>query len=138
MLKSFRMFATQAEWDEEVARISGSLKQNTGETDLATFGAKLIAERVRDNPHCYAEFGVYWFAVKDVLARHGYDLGETMDETMRDEYRGTTDAHTIVAAEKFKDEYRKTYFKHTTHFTLVDDDGSEWILSDPEMAARVA
>lgn len=131
------MFDTQKDWDDEVERISGSLKANTGETDLAAFGAKLIAERIRDNPHCYAEFGVYWFAVKDVLHQHGYHFGDTMDDEMRDEYRGKTDAHTLVAAEKFKDFYRQTFFQNTTHFTLADDDNREWVLSDPHMAARV-
>ncbi len=137
MLESYRMFETQEEWDNAVAETQAKLKQNTGFSNLAEFGAKLIFERVRDNPHCYAEFGVYWFAVKDLLNRHGYYFGDTMDEEMREEYRGKTDEHTLLAAEKFKDFYRQTYFKNTTHFTLHDDDNRAWILSDPEMSARM-
>lgn len=138
MLKSFRMFENQEDWDNEVARISSLLQKNTGETDLVAFGAKLIANRVKEKPYCYAEFGVYWFAVKDVLHRYGYYFGEAMDEEMLHEYRGRTDAHTIVAAEAFKDFYRKVYFRNTIHFTLHEDENREWVLYDPQMAARVA
>lgn len=138
MLKSFRMFINQEAWDEETAHSNAMLTKNTkgSYTDCGEYGAKIIAERLEEYPDCYMEFGVYWFAVKDVLNRHGYYYGDTDDEEMRLEYQGKTDAHTLVAAERFKDMYRKTYFIGTTRFTL-EEDGREWVLNDPEMAARI-
>ncbi|UOO81237.1 hypothetical protein LVJ83_09690 [Uruburuella testudinis] len=136
MLKSFRMFESQEDWDAQTADTQEKLKQNSGFSDLAAFGAKLLFDRITERPEAYAEFGVYWFAVKDVMARHGYHFGDTMDEEMLAEYRGKTDVHTLIAAEKFKEFYRENYFENTTHFTL-EQDGREWVLNDPEMAARV-
>lgn len=135
MLKSFRMFENQEILNQRVEEIKATLKSK-GVDDLVKFGAELIFERIRDKPYCYAEFGVYWFAIKDILKRHGYDLGDSDDELMREEYKGVSDAHTIVEAEEFKDFYRSHFFRNTTHFFL-EEDSIEWVLNDPEMASRV-
>ena len=136
MLKSFRIFPNQQAWDDKTEWYQKTLNKNGGGDDFVAFGSTVIYQRVIERPECYAEFGVYWFAVKDVLARQGYVFGDTVDEEMLAEYRGKTDAHTLVAADLFKDFYRNTYFTGTTHFTL-EKDGRDWILNDPEMAARV-
>lgn len=129
------MFDTQEAWDKEVAETQEALdKKKYG--PLPEFGSRTIYERILDYPECYAEFGVYWFAVKDVLRRHGYDFGDVDDAEMREAYRGKTDGHTLIAAEEFKKMYRKTYYASTTHFTLEDDGMREWVLNDPDMAAR--
>lgn len=129
------MFDTQEAWDKEVAETQEALdKKKYG--PLPEFGSRTIYSRILDYPECYAEFGVYWFAVKDVLRRHGYDFGDVDDAEMREAYRGKTDGHTLIAAEEFKKMYRKTYYAGTTHFTLEDDGMREWVLNDPDMAAR--
>ena len=134
-MKSFQMFDTQEAWDKEVAETQAALdKKKYGQ--LPEFGSRILYERILDYPECYAEFGVYWFAVKDVLRRHGYDFGDVDDAEMREAYRGKTDGHTLVAAEEFKKMYRKTYFAGTTHFTLEEDGMREWVLNDPDMAAN--
>lgn len=135
MLNSFRMFDSQDDWDLEVKNTADGLERNTGKSDLAAFGAQLIADRIKQYPYSYTEFGVYWFAVKDLLNRHGYDFGDNTDEEMLAEYRGKTDAHTLVAAERFKTFYRQNYFQGTVKFTLEDDDMREWVLSDSDMTA---
>lgn len=135
MYNSMKVFETQEEWDEAVAQMQAALKRNTGNDNLAEFAAKIIYERIQEHPYAYSEFGFYWFAVKDVLYRHGYYFGDTTDEEIREEFRGISDAHTVVAAERFKDMYRQTYFQGTLQFGL--DDGSTWTLTDPEMAARI-
>lgn len=129
MMKSFQMFETQEEWDNEVDSTATRLKANGGGDDLAAFGAKLLYERILQRPTCYAEFGVYWFAVKAVLAEYGYHFGETDDEEMRLAYTGKTAAHTLIAAERFKDYYCSHYFQGTLNFILEDDDYREWYLS---------
>lgn len=135
MLKSFRMFRNQKAWDNAVEKTKQKLEKNTGHTNLAAFGSKIIAERIMQRPISYAEFGVYWFAVKDVLARHGYHFGADNDYEMLIEYRGISDEHTLVAAERFKDMYRQTYFQGNIVFTLDEDNMREWILSDNDMYA---
>ena len=134
-MKSFQMFETQEAWDQEVAETQAALdKKKYGA--LPEFGSRTLYERILDYPECYAEFGVYWFAVKDVLRRHGYDFGDVDDAEMREAYRGKTDGHTLVAAEAFKKMYRQTYFAGTTHFTLEEDGMREWVLNDPDMTAK--
>lgn len=112
-MNSFQMFDTQEDWDDAVKSTSTQLQVNTGNDDLASFGTQLIYNRIKEHPECYAEFGVYWFAVKAVLRDYGYYFGETDDEEMRLAYTGKTPAHTLVAAERFKDYYRQNYFQGT-------------------------
>lgn len=134
MLKSFRMFETQEEWDNEVAKFQAGLRKNLNDpnADLAEHGARIIKARFADNMTHYLEFGVYWFAVKKVIQKYYPDaFGDYFDEEMVKEYSGKTDAHTLVAAERFKDFYRETYFQGNREFTLEEDDDREYYLSDP-------
>lgn len=134
MLKSFRMFETQEEWDAEVAKTEAGLRKNLNDpnADLAEHGARIIKARFAENSTHYLEFGVYWFAVKQVIQKYYPDaFGDYFNEEMVQEYSGKTDAHTLVAAEKFKEMYRQTYFQGNRYFTLEEDDDREYCLSDP-------
>ncbi|MDO4878684.1 MAG: hypothetical protein Q3966_05235, partial [Neisseria sp.] len=106
MLNSFRMFASNQDWDAAVQDTKNALYRNRRNSDLGAYAAEVIAERLLANRRQYLEFGPYWFAVKDALAHYGYRFGDFDDETMREEYRGRTHEHTFVAAERFKDFYR--------------------------------
>lgn len=133
MLKSFKMYESQEEWDADVEATQKKLYENTRRSNLAAFAADIIAERLGKNRYHYLEFGVYWYALKEALAAHGYVIGDETDEEMRDAYKGKTHAHTFVAAEAFKTFYRKHYFQGTRDFALDDDDGRVWTLFDRDI-----
>ena len=46
-------------------------------------------------------YGVYWWALKDVLRRQGYDVGDVTDVDMAGKYKGANDDETIVAADEW-------------------------------------
>lgn len=98
-----------------------ALKQNTGETDFIGFAVKVIADRLQQKPQQYIEYGVYWWALKNVLAKHGYLFGDENDQELQQIYQHERDDYTIVAADNFKDEYRNKWFKGTREFDLADD-----------------
>ena len=138
MLKSYRFFKTQEDWDNEVAQTAAKLKQNTGKSDLGAFALEVVANRLKKYPYAYQEFGVYWWAVKQELIEANYSFNaDNVDAEMVVEYRGKTPAHTIVAAEKFSAMYRQTYFKGNKKFTLGEDDNREYVLYDEEMETQI-
>ncbi len=78
----------------------------------------------------YRQFGVYWWAVKDLLRRHGYNVGDETDEEMIQEYCGANDEQTIVLADLFMKEVASQYvygnqdypINETETYTLYDED----------------
>lgn len=97
---------------------------------------RVVGNRMRDKPHLYVEFGPYWWAVKQALNGAGAALGDAGDPLVAAEYRGATVAETLVAAEAFKDHYRRTYFVGHNTFAL-DDSGESYELADVDMQARI-
>ena len=112
-----------------------ALKQNTGETDFIGFAVKVIAERLQQKPQQYIEYGVYWWALKNVLAKHGYLFGDENDQELQQTYQHEKDDYTIVAADNFKDEYRNKWFKGTREFDLADDRKYHLLDADMETLA---
>ena len=97
---------------------------------------RVVGARMRDKPQLYVEFGPYWWAVKQALNDAGAALGDAGDPLVAAEYRGASVAETLVAAEAFKDHYRRTYFVGHNTFAL-DDSGESYELADPDMQARI-
>ena len=124
--------AIAAQTDAMAAAFAGSGKPGTFEANAV----RVIAERLRRRPEAYVEFGPYWWAVKQVLNDAGADLGSAGDALVASEYRGATDAQTLVAGEMFKDMHRATYFVGHALYDLADD-GEQWALFDDDMAQRV-
>lgn len=112
-----------------------ALKQNTGETDFIGFAVKVIAHRLQQKPQQYIEYGVYWWALKNVLAKHGYLFGDENDQELQQIYQHERDDYTIVAADNFKDEYRNKWFKGTREFDLADDRKYHLLDADMETLA---
>lgn len=119
--------------DEMQAGFAASGKPGTFEENAV----RVIGERLLRNPMQYTEFGPYWWAIKQVLTAAGYSFGSEGDALVAAEYRGATDAGTLVAGELFKDWYRATYFRgHCTW--VLGDDGESYELFDADMAEKVA
>ncbi len=99
--------------------------------------ARVIGARLDRDPLGYVEFGPYWWAVKDALARHGHPFGTHCDVMVRQAYSGVDDASTFVAGEMFKDIYRGRYFVGANRFDL-EGQGIDYVLEDPDMLRRAA
>ena len=63
------------------------LARNPGKNPLA-YGVEIMSEMLEEDPRRYLTYGPYWWALKDVLLRHGCAFGDTMDFEIAREYRG--------------------------------------------------
>jgi len=109
----------------------------TGESP-EVFGVRMMAENLEKNPRRYLAFGPYWWALKELLIRHGRALGETMDYEIAREYRGGTDYQTLVIAEQFSEFYHANYFVGANSWHLDPDAVDDYILYDPDYERAAA
>jgi len=117
---------------ERVQELIGILRENTGKTDLVESGVAAVAWRLEQRPLSYRDYGPYWWALKRILIAHNVAAGVEMDTAIANEYRGDTDAETIVMADTFRDLYLGTFFRGTNDFTLDVDSEKPWKLIDPD------
>ena len=73
--------------DAEYQQKSANVQATRGERNFEAFAAKVLYERVTDHPIRHLEFGVYWYAVKQVLRENGYNLGDATDKAMVEQYK---------------------------------------------------
>ena len=114
------------------------LARNPGKNPLA-YGVEIMSEMLEEDPRRYLTYGPYWWALKDVLLRHGCAFGDTMDFEIAREYRGEDDYQTLVIAESFQEFYYDNYFVGANAWHLDPDAVDDYILRDPdyELAARM-
>lgn len=102
-----------------------------------SYAARIIANRLRNHPEAYLEFGPYWWAVKAALRSAGEEFGAADDEILRIAYAGELPLlETVVAGEMFKDYYRATYLVGARQFWLDDGAEESYVLFDANMEAR--
>ena len=107
--------------DDLQKRLDGTLerlKKNAGDVEFVPFACKIIAGNLQNKPIRYIEYGVYWWAVKALLAEHGFHFGKQTDIELVEAYRLERDDYMIMAAETFKDDYRATFFRGTREFDI--------------------
>lgn len=119
-----------------VAQKQARLKANQGVSDLLGYGLGVVARRLAKDPARYLDYGPYWWALKDVLNRAGYDYGQESDTLLREAYRGESDLHTMVMADQFRTEFLAENMVGTSKFQLSAE-GGECILFDQDMAQRL-
>lgn len=90
-------------------------------------------QRIKNMPLAYLEFGPYWWAVKRVLAKNGYNLGLENDETLLARFTLANDMLTLLAGWRCADEYREYYFHGTRSFLLDVDAEEDYTLYDSDM-----
>ena len=120
-----------------VAQKQAALKANKGLSDLLGFGLGVVSRRLAKDPGRYLDYGPYWWALKDVLTRAGYDYGNEGDPVLVQAYRGTSDMQTMVMADQFRTEFLEENQVGTCKFRL-DAEGGEYILFDADMVQRLA
>lgn len=95
----------------------------------------VLADHLQREPQQYVAFGAYWWAVKDVLRRHGTDFGEADDEVVRADYIAKDDETVLIAAQIYKEAFYSHYFAQNRAFTLSD--GRAYTLYDADMEMLV-
>lgn len=123
---------------QEAGRIAAALEASMGAgTDAASFAARVIAQRLRNHPHAYLEFGPYWWAVKATLRTQGEEFGAADDEQIRQAYGGSlASLESLAAGELFKDFYRRNWLAGNAQFWLDDGAEESYVLFDADMEAR--
>lgn len=115
------------------AERAAALRANRGFSNLLAFGLGAVADRLRKDPRRYRDYGVYWFALKEVMNANGYNLGRQSDPIISREYRGETEVETLIMADEFRAAYLKANMIYTNQFMLDGETGEFWTLYDSDM-----
>ena len=124
------MIYTQYKYDAayiaaEVAAKQASVKANIGlDADLLAVGLKVVAGRLKKDPIRYRDYGPFWWSLKSILRTYGVNYGSNDDPLMREDYSGSRPVDTLAMAERFRDEYLKTFLLYNNKFVL--DDFGNW------------
>ena len=119
----------------ETATAKKNLSKNNPDADFTKFAAGVIYERLKSNILRYRVYGLYWYALKAVLKRQGYDLGAENDTTVSDLYKGANDAETIVAADIFYLDMSSKNFIDNNAW-MMDNRKPDYVLYDADMEER--
>ena len=95
----------------------------------------VLAKRAKDMPLSYLWFSVHWWALKDVLNRHGHNFGATDDTYMREQYALSSDALTLFAAYTTSEHVVGNYLYGSREIPITDD-GDTYALFDPDMEVK--
>lgn len=132
------MAFTEYKFDKEmlkalVAERSANLRANRGFSNLLRFGLGVVADRLRVDPLRYRDYGVWWWSLKTLMNKAGYNLGDQADPLIAKDYRGESDVETLIAADEFRTEYLRTQMIYTNKFMLDAGSGEFWTLYDQDM-----
>ena len=132
------MAFTEYKFDKEmlkalVAERAANLRANRGFSNLLRFGLGVVADRLRVDPLRYRDYGPWWPALKQIMNAAGYTLGSQTDPLIAKEYKGDTDAETLIAADEFRTEYLRTQMIYANKFMLDGESGEFWTLYDSDM-----
>jgi len=119
--------------ENRISELSKNLAVNRGITDLLAFGLSLVVDRLRTDKMRYRDYGPYWWALKDVLNRNGYEIGNQSDPMIKEAYKGDSNLETVVMANEFRDVYLASNLVYTNKFMLDGETGEFWILFDSDM-----
>ena len=116
-----------------VAERAAGLRANRGFSNLLGFGLGVVAERLQKDPRRYRDYGPWYWALKDVMNRNGYNLGTQSDPLIARAYCFAEDVETLIAADEFRTQYLKTNFIYSNQFVLDGESGEFWTLYDADM-----
>lgn len=119
----------------KTAAAKKSLAKNQPAADFEKFAAGVIYDRLKKDIQRYRVYGMYWWALKDVLTRHGYDIGAETDKNMSILYKGANDAETLVAADTFYLDMSNKVVVTNNRWT-IDNRRDDYILYDADMEER--
>lgn len=116
-----------------VAERAAGLRANSGFSNLLGFGLGVVAERLQKDPRRYRDYGPWWPALKEVMNRNGYTLGDQSDPLIARAYRFDEDVETLIAADEFRTAYLASNIIYTNQFMLDGNSGEFWVLYDADM-----
>lgn len=114
-----------------------ALASNKPDVNFTDFAASVMFDRLKSNIQRYRVYGPYWWALKDVLRRLDYNVGDETDGEMAGKYCGANDAETLVAADLFYLDMSKTKPVNNNTWTL-DDRKPDYVLYDSDMEERAS
>lgn len=114
-----------------------ALASNKPDVNFTDFAASVMFDRLKSNIQRYRVYGPYWWALKDVLRRLDYNVGDETDSEMAGKYCGADDAETLVAADLFYLDMSKTKPVNNNTWTL-DDRKPDYVLYDSDMEERAS
>lgn len=126
---------------ELTAKKKASYAKNPHENmDFVAFACYAISENIKAKPIRYRGYGMYWYALKQVLIKHGYDFGiadfgKYDDLDMANNYAMQDDEQTIVMADSFWHEMARTTIQGNREYTL--ENGELYILDDEQMESLI-
>ena len=98
----------------------------------------VVADRLNKDPRRYRDYGPWWPALKIVMNRNGYSLGDQSDPLIARAYSFDEDVETLIAADEFRTTYLKTFIIYSNQFVLDSSSGEFWALYDSDMEASLA
>ena len=120
---------------EKTTATKKALAVNMPNADFTEFAAGVFYERLQKDIQRYRVYGVYWWALKDVLRRQGYDVGDVTDVDMAGWYKGATDEETLVAADLFYLDMSNKVMVDNTNWT-IENGQPDYVLYDADMENR--
>ena len=137
------MAYTEYKFDKEaikslVAERAAALRANRGFSNLLAFGLGVVADRLNKDPRRYRDYGPWWPALKVVMNRNGYSLGDQSDPLIVRAYSFDEDVETLIAADEFRTHYLKTHFIYSNQFVLDGASERFWVLYDVDMEGALA
>jgi len=132
------MAYTEYKFDQDtikalVAQRAAALRANRGFSNLLAFGLGVVAERLGKDRRRYRDYGPWWPALKEVMNRNGYTLGDQTDPLIAKAYRFDDDVATLIAADEFRTAYLKTNVIYANQFLLDAASPEFWTLFDADM-----
>ena len=112
-----------------------ALAKNQPLANFTEFAGGVIYDRLKYDIQRYRVYGPYWWALKGVLSRQGYDMGSEMDDKLADKYKGGNDDETLVAADQFYLDMSRTKPVDNNSWTL-DGRRADYVLFDADMEER--
>lgn len=119
----------------KLVEIKASLAENKPDAEFVEFSTSVIYQRLKKNILHYRQYGPYWWALKDVLRRQNYNVGNETDSRIEQAYQGDNDEQTIVMADLF---YMNEAPRHTVDNMdwLLEKNQSDYRLFDEDMEMR--
>lgn len=118
--------------ENELTLAKASLLENTGNSDFIGNALTNIAKDLAKKPLHYRNYGMYWWALKDVLKRAEFLYGDVTDDNCKSVYIGKNDEQTIVMAIRFRREKLAVEFI-TNNQWEVNSEGEVYTLFDADM-----
>lgn len=118
---------------DELEKSKSALMLNKGFSDWLGFGLGVVYRRLQKDRLRYADYGPYWWAVKELLRDAGYEMGTQSDPIIMREYRHQQGALTLMAATVFRDNFLRTQFVGSRQHMLSKDSPEWYVLYDADM-----